>query len=318
MRSRAIVTCKEKNQTNIWGDCEFLFAVTMFAPYMITIINGCVRYMVSNTHKLDTLFLYGLYAVLLLSCIQEISHRIQLWQIIAAALLVVCMLCSALISQNQPIVLFVLGDMCKTCFPAFFLAGSIRDFAKAKQYLLKFAIFIPYLYALITYGLGFNAMGTNTYSQSTSYLLLFPAIILLNSAMEKLQLKTILPFVLCVFMVLSYGARGPIACLLLYVTLKLALLLPTAMYHWKIALGIVLLVTLGIIAYINYMEILEWLMKEFEKLGYSTRTVSRLLDKTFWKIGRETLFIRHVGRKSSGHPFGALDWSMTEFFCPAI
>lgn len=265
---------------NIIGECEFLLSVFIFLPYISDIFNNIVRHIITNTYKLDTLLVYGLFGLLCLLSLKNIAKRIKSWQILIMLSVVLVMLISMLTSADQSIHIEVLKNILFFCFPIFLVAGTVIDFSKLKIYINKFALVIPYFIAFNIYVLGTGILENGVYSQSLTYYLLLPTIVLLSAMIERFSIKTLIPLLLSLFIMFSFGARGPLVCVALFAVLKFVFELRAKRNRW---IFIVLICILGVLVYTYYFAILQWFINLFEKLGFSSRSVSLILDNSFFE-----------------------------------
>jgi len=90
----------------------------------------------------------------------------------------------------------------------------------------------------------------------------------------------LIPFLLGLFMMLSYGARGPLNCLVLYTAVKLLIVFVEKGVHGKLVL-VLNISSIGVSLYLVIDKIFDWLMTVFQNLGFSTRSVKMLMDSSF-------------------------------------
>lgn len=259
----------------------FVFYLTM--SYFIHIFNLTIRHFVGNTHKLDTLTLYLLLAFMFVLVIRTAIDRIRPWQIFGIFAEGLILTVFLLASPDMETHLTVLESVLTECFPLFLLSGCVRDCKKVQEDLLSVMTFVPYGYAFlaVAFGLGTLTEGTG-YSQSDSYQMLLPAIVLASSLQNELSLKRLIPFGISLFFMFAYGARGPVACLALFIIVNILL-------HFEKrsrgrAVGFV--AVLGVIAaavYQYFYELLRWFQTLFAQLGFSIRTVDRLMNQSFFE-----------------------------------
>lgn len=149
---------------------------------------------------------------------------------------------------------------------------------------------IPLLYILSTisiYALAFYILfiggGSIEYRDSmnedmySAYKLLPHLLLVCFFVLHKPNVKNIITFIFGTILLFSFGTRGPILCLTLYVALYL-LVFKTYKNNVRSKVIIVLVTTIFLIF---FEQILGFIMLLSSSLGMSTRVFSRLLDGTF-------------------------------------
>ena len=282
----------KKTNITIKNNCELLLAVTIFFSYIISVFNHTIRFLLGNIFKIDTLLVYGLYAILCLLCIKEILHRIKIQHILFLLIVLFFLLAATIVSGNQKLNILVIQDVLIKCVPVFLLAASAHDFSNLKKYITTASIITPYCIAFIIFVLRVDSILLNesSYSQNMSYFALLPTIVLLNSMFEEFNLKKLAPFLISFFIMLSYGARGPITCLMFFMFAKIIISVQTSNNKKRIAM----LVFFGILgSLLNYYlsTVLQWMMSVLRELGFSVRSVELLVNKSFFEDTARTELI---------------------------
>lgn len=270
------------SRIRISGNCELLLAIWLFFPIICMTFLNTVRRFVPDTYKLDTLLLYGLFGVMALLSIRRMLNRIGVWQILVCAAVIAALLFSALFSSEVNVNFAVIKEVCISCLPVLLLASTARNFGSLKHYLSVAALIAPYLLAYDVYVLGVGALESSIqYSQSMAYMTLLPAIILLSDIIDRFSVKKLIPLLISIFIMLSFGARGPITCVALFATIKLFSVLPSENKR-KRTMIIAVALLLGGMLYIFFFEIMGWLMRTMNSLGFSVRIAESLLNRSFF------------------------------------
>lgn len=259
--------------------CEFVAAFCLFFSNILTIFNGITRFFL-NTYKIDTIIVYGILVVLFLSISKELLHKIKFGQILFVFTVFFVLLFSMLLSSQPSVNLEVIIQVLSLCVVPFFGCCLVRDFNQFKKYIVLFATIVPYFLVFVYFVLGNGSLGKEgTYDQGLTYSYLISAIILCGSLFEKVNIKKLIPFLLCLFSMLSFGARGPIVCVAIYFIVRLTVLLLNK--QPLKAILILLVYILGfLIIYINLETIIQFTIQRFDEMGFSTRVLSRILDNS--------------------------------------
>ncbi|MBQ6847383.1 MAG: hypothetical protein IJO62_00505 [Clostridia bacterium] len=126
------------------------------------------------------------------------------------------------------------------------------------------------------------------YSMGFGFRVLLPCILSLHFAFEKREKKKILsliwflPFALCMFLILTYGSRGPIIGVLAYLILRFGLVfLLDKKVSFAKKMAMLLLIILGSMAvYTFFGYFVEVFADYLDDLGITSRTITRILNQT--------------------------------------
>lgn len=146
-----------------------------------------------------------------------------------------------------------------------------------KQTLFKYLKYISYIeYPVLCLAL-LSMKNTGTYSMSVSYALILPILFLLFDFFDN---RKVLPLILAIFgsiLIVVYGARGPIVCVLFYVFIKLFLISDRKreLRNTFIRLGLMVLILFIVI---NWTTILEYIDKYLRLYKINSYALSRLLN----------------------------------------
>jgi len=271
------------------NDCELLFTVYVFFSYIITIFNSLVRSIISKTYKIDTLLLYVFFVLLFFFMLREFIRRITLWHIVSIFMIIFVLTISLLFSIDPSTNAKVIIEILIKCIPSFLLAGTVRDFQKLKKYFSKVSHLVPWGYIFMIFVLKKSLLlDSNTYEQSISYLLLLPTIVLMGEIIEHFSFKTLIPLSLGTLIMLSYGARGPFICLLLYMFVKIFFM---SNKNNRSNITSISIVAICIYTYMFFFNILATILEFFETLGFSTRVINGLINASFFEdVSRQNIY----------------------------
>lgn len=246
-------------------------------------ISGAVLGITKNVlhiGKIDTLLLYGGMLLMFLYVFGVFFKRLQGWQLISSigffALLLIAMLFSSIPDANQEVIVKVVVF----CIPCFLLAGCVRDFSSVYKYLLLIMQIAPYFHIISFLILDSGQLDEDeTYSQAMSYRYLFPAIVLLSDVLSRFSFKSLIPFLICLFLIIAYGARGPLASLFLFAVLYWVVMFRSIGVK-KLILPILILAPLTFYAITHLEQIVDYLFNLMSSLNSSVRILQKVMDES--------------------------------------
>ncbi len=246
-------------------------------------ISGAVLGITKNVlhiGKIDTLLLYGGMLLMFLYVFGVFFKRLQGWQLASSigvfTLLLIAMLFSSVPEANQGVIV----DVVVFCIPCFLLAGCVRDFSSVYKYLLLIMQIAPYFHILSFLFLDSGQLDEDeAYSQSMSYRYLFPAIVLLSDVLSRFSFKSLIPFVICLFLIIAYGARGPLASLFLFAVLYWLVMFRNIGIK-KLILPILLFAALAIYVITHFEQVIDYLVNQMSSLNSSVRIFQMVMDES--------------------------------------
>ena len=302
MKAR-VVRIRKNPLGRIRGNCELLFTIALFGTYIIFIFNSTVRFFVPQMHKIDTLFIYTLFILMILFTIREVLKRIKYWQMLSCVGILFLLLGSMIFSSNMGTNLAVVKSVVLECFPLFFLACTVQDFSAVKRYMDTAAIITVFCLGFVIYILGVGKLEEGVgYSQYMSYYVLLPTIILAGLLFEKFRIIILVSFFLGLFIMLSFGARGPLTCLAFFIALKLLTAFAKMEIHKKLALAFITSIC-GVLLYTLFYKLINWLIDVFQSFGFSIRAVQGLVDSSFLTDLSRSQIYTYCLNRISRNPF---------------
>lgn len=262
---------------------SILFCMTLCYHPILTAWNGIIRSILGNTYKLDTFLFYLVYGIVALFALPQILRSIRAKHILLLIGFFAVYFLSMLVPWGDfSVQTTVLSNIILYCLPAFFIALSVHDYLLLKKHLRIFA-YVSLLCMLFSTFVLDNYAENGTYSQQYGYEVLPIFLILATSFFERNGWKAKLLDALCLIvsfsMILLSGARGPAACAM--ITFLFILVFKIASLKAKGIPLILLALAAMIFIFIFYYDILQWMLGLAQSLGFSTRSITRLLDGVF-------------------------------------
>lgn len=189
-----------------------------------------------------------------------------------------------------------------TVLPCYFI-GRMMDIEvvdKLLYYVSIFGVVVTSAYYLI-YAQGHAEVDTEHYNMDGAYDLLRYSLFVISFALRKKNLYSILASVLSVVMILSFGTRGPLVCVITFIALHI-LLLGTFKYA-KTIITIVLLICLTIYNFLD--EIMLGLQYFLQSIHMSTRIVDKyFVEEIGVSVAREDISSKLLNvMQNSSFPF---------------
>jgi len=191
----------------------------------------------------------------------------------------------------------------------FYLVGLLIDINKLYKWFYYLSIII--ILATVFYDLFFIKATTysgtaeaESYYMSRSYTLLVHVILVLWATFRKPSLLNLSVLLLGVFMIFSYGTRGPIICIISFI-------ISYIFFVWRLKkIGVIIfIVTLGVLVFLRY-DILTIMHSFSTKLGMSTRVFEYIQEGMFIGLasssGRDEIAINLLDKiwQNNGIGFG--------------
>ncbi len=248
--------------------------------------------------KVDTLLLYLMMLIFAVKVIPVFVKRLKGWQIVAVFGVLAVLLISTLFSSKPDTNLSVTFEVVAFCFPCFLIVGCVRDFSSLYKYLLLIMQIIPYFHILAFLLLDNGQLDEDeSYSQSMAYGYLFPAIVLLSDVLSRFSLKSLIPCVICIFMMIANGARGPLASLFLFGVLYWFIM--SKSIGWKkMVLPILLLIALAAYVFTHFEDVIAYFADLMTSMNSSVRVLNMVMDESLTEDEARGMFamacLKHV------------------------
>lgn len=280
--------------------CLAACGVIAFSPFLSLFV-GLVRTVIIFPYKLDTIFVYGIFFLVLILAIKTVLNRSSVFIFGTIIVLFIAYLIAfGMNGYNIDYYMEYGISFLILSAPWIFMTHAVRDYVLFKRYLYISALIIIVSLIMNLYVFKTDIFGEAAYTQSYAYAILPAAVILCSNLFEKLKpLNTVLFMITIIFM-FSMGARGPVICVILFLLLKLMVI-----YKRKLNKAIILsAVMVALTALINhyFSNILYLFLVLFEKLNLSTRILITLIEGTFLKDSARNALMEYSKELILKHP----------------
>lgn len=293
------------NTTTFDNRQESLVCITtcllIVAPSIIDMFNRSIRSFITIPFKLDTLFIYGVFFLIILYSIKTILHRASILIYSIVAVLLFGYLISFMGNSYYYNYYIQLGiDIFIQSAPWIFVAYAVRDYKLLKKYLSvsSYIILVSVLMNVIVFKI--DIYGDSTYTQFYAYELLPVVIIMLNNLFDRIKWTDIIISITSFILMISMGARGPLLCVALYLVLKIILL-----YRFQIKKAFLIsTISIAVIlpVYTHLYDILIYMSNIFQGLNLSTRMIARLMEGSFLQDYTRNLLKKYSVDLIGEHP----------------
>jgi len=284
-------------QLNTDKAIQNLFAF-LFAKDLIQLVLGTI---ISTV--ISRVLVYTIVIILIIIAWKHIQFTITRINMFFFFLWVTFLFISALLlsSERELYISLVLQDVIP-CFPLYFIGKAAAKHNVGiinSMRLVPFAVTLSYtLYYLVSRG---NMYGNIAYSQWLGYALLPSCCIAIGMVINGNLFQ--LPFmIILLWGVVASGARGPLVCAIFATTLLILGRADLKSFKWW---GLILIcVLLGISIYSYYEEILYILVRMFNEMNISTRTLNALLTQSFTQSSDRDSLAYGVWKGIRANPLG--------------
>lgn len=196
---------------------------------------------------------------------------------------------------------------------AYFFIRMISDEEDALR-LLKIAGYLSVLYFLYTYhvssvrgywyGVGMGIRNANIkmrYSVAFGYRVLPVALLFLYCALKEKRLSDLVVSVVCIFLILVAGSRGPILFVGVFVVLYILTNLASSGRKW-IAIALIAAGSIGL--YLVYEPLIMMLTDLLAKAGLSSRFLTKLIEGTISTDSGRSVIWNAAVKMIRAKPFG--------------
>ena len=191
-------------------------------------------------------------------------------------------------TENREYLLDLLFPFFFICLPAFIYAASIRSLSILKEQMRKTSFVILMLGILLGILILIGKANIGTYSMSLSYYMLMPAIVFTDELISKFSIKVLMHTMLSILIILAFGARGPLFCILGFLFLRFLrnvfkITYRKAILYFGICVAIPLL-------FFNRNIILSVIDNLLMSVGIQSRSIQLLSQDEIALSGREFIY----------------------------
>lgn len=290
----AIIT---RNETLI---CLVAAGVLVFS-HILSLFNGTLRLFITLPFHLDTLFVYGIFLLLVLLSIKTILKRssFNVWAIIIF-ILAWFLMTIIIIGDYYDYFIEIGRIFLVASAPWIFVAYAVRDYKLFKKYLNIVALIIVISILANLFVFKTDVFAESSYTQYYTYAILPAAIIFCSNLFDRINAIDLVLVTFSVLFMLAMGARGPLLCVLLFVLLKL--MVNYRLQPKKALLVNTVLIVAGVTLYNYFYQILNFLLGILQNLNLSIRTVTRLIEGTFLEDNARNLLSKYSLDLIKDHP----------------
>jgi len=247
-----------------------------------------------------------LYTLFTLLSISEIVKRIKAFDLIfVASIYIVYLFTYLLFPENTDGLDEYAPRFLSAVIPCYFI-GRVMDINEVKPLFYKVSVIsiaLSAVYHLFIFQASRGAMDVGSENMASSYGVLPHVLFVVWMALEKPNIIDILLSLFGFFFIVSFGTRGPVICIILFIALYLIFV---RKYKDKIlATTIIVILALVIVFYINELMLLA--SNAISALGMSTRILDFIMDDVALESqGRDELNViafRQI-RESNGSGYG--------------
>jgi O-antigen ligase len=191
-------------------------------------------------------------------------------------------------TENQVFITGLIFPFFFMCLPAFIYTMSLENINGLKVIMKKGSLIIFLFGAIIGILIFTGSASVGIYSQSLSYYMLVPTIIFLDRLFRGFSLPALFIVVFSIIVIIAFGSRGALLCILIYVLLKS--IRPSSKLTRKTVLINMLFSGLIIIIYLNINQILTIIYYNLLEFGINSRSLQLFFREDVYLSGRESIY----------------------------
>lgn len=263
----------------------FCFAIALQA--VTAVFCGTIRLFIS-TRSLDTLFVYGLLAIVLLKAFPAFQMKLSIKEFVVITSYIIIWIYSYMRGGDNGAISEVLIDILQTCLLTWLASRVIHVSEKFILY-LRIAAYIFILRFLMDLFVFSRGSLENVYSQYAGYQLYIGFTMLLVPLLLQKKWYDYIAAVVCVILTLITGARGPFAFLVVSLIICMLLVSNEKRKLVKI-LPFIAIIAIVIIVYMK--NIMSFFMGLVATGIGSSRTIQIIINGNFFTYlsGRQNMY----------------------------
>lgn len=301
MSRRLVISLKQNGEsTELVRRCYlFLLCYLMGGEIITASLLSLLRSYIAIPYKLDRVMILTVVVLCILAVIRPVLSRFPIKELFVFSFLLLAFLISWMVESGY-------DDMFQSMLQDFLLGAAgyilfrtVTDWARLLRWfsVMAFLITISLLVYLKIIG------GLERYSMYLGYLCLGGVVISMNEAIRKRNVLHIINSVFGFVLLISMGARGPIAVSLIFLTIRLLLELKRSRFGILIVL---LVAAAGWLILRNLEDIMLYISFLFERNNLSMRALQKLQRAEFLKYDNRSLRLTYVSRLISEHAFSGV------------
>lgn len=174
------------------------------------------------------------------------------------------------------------------CLPAFIYTLSLKDLGIFKE-VMKKASYIVFIFgALLGLIIVSGNASAGAYSMALSYYMLLPAVLFIDSLIDKYSNKALLFALISIFVILALGSRGALLCIAVFIFLKMVRFIFQLSYS-KVFYNLLAVVSLVFLS-LNLDKLLTILYDILTKYDINSRSIKLFMGEEVHLSGREYIY----------------------------
>lgn len=287
--NRSVLLTKDYEDKHL----SVIISLVMFSMFMLTILarfsegfgfNSSLLSIVSDILKL-------MLGVVFLSGIKIILKRLNLRVIMFIILSTIVVFLNFLFfpDNNKYFISFVVYFYV-TILPLYVYISLINDYSylldsmTKMSFLISVIAIVVFVLSHVAFGISFNY---RSYSMSFSYGILLPSMVLVRNFITTRNLWSLFLAVGLITLIIVYGSRGPVICLVTYFFIKLS---RKYTYYERGKYKLILLIVVSIGLYTMLPFLLQSLSSILDSLDISSRVVNLFLEDSVDMSGRDFIY----------------------------
>ncbi|PSL40698.1 O-antigen ligase-like membrane protein [Planomicrobium soli] len=174
------------------------------------------------------------------------------------------------------------------CLPCFIYSYSIEKswiLEKMMEFASLIVFFIGTIVGLLVLT---NRMEIGMYSMSLSYYMLLPTLVFVRKFLDQYTIKPLVIFLISLSVILSFGSRGPLLSIGIFVLIFLIITIKKQTSKTFIVYIGILFMTILTLLY--QKQILQFLLNSLERFNLSSRSLRLLLKDEVYLSGRDNIY----------------------------
>lgn len=281
----------EKNQRKISFAIVFVFLSLFFTNLIngIPAINNSPLFTILPKILLSIVYIYTIRGML-----KDLTKKMVLFTLVTG--IVICL--NLFIPDNFEFFLSTILSFLSTCFPLTLFALTLRRWDYLFNYFVK-ASYVAAIFSTITYLTGILSFDDTQYSMGFSYSSVVFFILLLDNFLLSRKILSLIFSLPLVFVIVVYGSRGALACILMYLLIHMYRML----FYSKKKLQPSIFISVLILGLLSRKVLLQLLLNITSKFGSYSRTLVTLDSGNFIESDGRRLIYSRVWEAFKQEPF---------------
>jgi len=186
------------------------------------------------------------------------------------------------------------------CLPSFIYSSAIDDWETLRDVMNEASFIVLSLGTLLAIMVLSGHASVGAYSMPLSYYLVLPAVVFIDAFLDRLSSRYLVFSLLSVFLIMAIGARGPMMCILTFVTLRLVR--PHKKLGHAHVFAYLVVLSLTMIVGLSLDNVLTSINLFLSRFDISSRSIVLFLRPGLYLSGRDVLY-NTVAAEIANNPF---------------